>query len=214
MPSGQRLKFQGTTMSVATSYTGTQAITAATKAKPCVLTCTGNTFVVGDVIKPASIVGMTELNGNSYIVSAVAGAAVTLFDTDSTGYGTYVSGGTAPVAVFSPFCELTSVKRGGGAAAEIEVSTICSDVTEYELGISSNGTLDLEFNFAPTALVQAALKTAKTAGTPVAVKRILPKTAGSTVWMGLVKAINENGGLNDVWKGDCSIRLTGAEYNY
>lgn len=76
------------------------AITAATKASPCVLTIPGNNYVVGDWIWVVSVVGMTQLNGRYFIVSNVSGSAITLHDlfgnpVDSTAYGTYVSGGTA-----------------------------------------------------------------------------------------------------------------------
>ena len=76
------------------------AITAATNANPCVLTIPGNNYNIGDWIWVAAIVGMTQLNGRYFVVSNVSGSAVTLKDlqgnaVDSTGYGTYVSGGTA-----------------------------------------------------------------------------------------------------------------------
>lgn len=75
------------------------AITAATKANPCVLSV-ANTFAVGDWVYVTGVVGMTQLNGNYYKISARTGGTITLADLngvaiDSTGYGTYTSGGTA-----------------------------------------------------------------------------------------------------------------------
>jgi hypothetical protein len=76
-------------------------ITAATQANPAVITATSNDFVAGDLIFITGIVGMTELNDRFFLVhSTGGGSTVTLDDffgnpIDSTGYGAYVSGGTA-----------------------------------------------------------------------------------------------------------------------
>lgn len=76
------------------------AITAATKANPCVLTIPGHTYSVGEWIYVEDVVGMTQLNQKYYIVLVVAGNNVTLaglngVGVDSLAYNTYVSGGTA-----------------------------------------------------------------------------------------------------------------------
>ena len=76
------------------------AITAATKANPCVLTIPGHTYSVGEWIYVQDVGGMTQLNEKYFIVSAVAGNNVTIAglngtNINSTGYSTYTSGGTA-----------------------------------------------------------------------------------------------------------------------
>ena len=76
------------------------AITAATKANPCVLTIPDHTYSVGDWIYVQNVGGMTQLNGKYYKVAAVVGNNVTIanlngVNIDSTGYTTYTSGGTA-----------------------------------------------------------------------------------------------------------------------
>ena len=76
------------------------AITAATKANPCVLTIPGHTYSVGEWIYVQGVGGMTQLNEKYFVVSAVVGNNVTIAGLDgtninSTGYGTYTSGGTA-----------------------------------------------------------------------------------------------------------------------
>lgn len=75
------------------------AITAATKASPCVITSAGNNFTQGQWVYVTGVIGMTQLNGRYFQVLSVAGAAVSLGDLfgapiDSTGFSTYVSGGT------------------------------------------------------------------------------------------------------------------------
>lgn len=213
MAKGQTLKFQGTTLAVITGSTGTQAITGATKANPCVLTCTAHTFEIGDVVRVSAIVGMTELNGNDYVVSAVDTNTITLNGVDSTSYTTYTSGGVAALGTFSNFCELTGFDRSGGASADIPVSTICSDAEESEVGLRNYGNLKLDYNFAST-LVQTTFDAAQTAGTPLMIKRVLPKSAGATVWTGLVLETSESAQVNEVWKGTANIKLTGSPFNF
>lgn len=69
------------------------AITGATQATQCVLTCSSS-FQVGQSITINGVTGMTELNGNTYTVTAVTGTTVTL-NVDSTGFTAYISDGTA-----------------------------------------------------------------------------------------------------------------------
>lgn len=69
------------------------AITGVTQANPAVLTAT-TTFQIGQSITIGGVNGMTELNGNTYVVTNVTGTTVTI-NVDSTGFGAYTSGGTA-----------------------------------------------------------------------------------------------------------------------
>lgn len=75
-------------------YESSFAITAATQATQAVLTITGNNFGVGQIIQISGVVGMTELNNQSYSVVSVVGSLVTI-DVNSTGFTAYISGGTA-----------------------------------------------------------------------------------------------------------------------
>jgi hypothetical protein len=213
MSKGQVVKVQGTTISASTSGTGTQAITAISKANPCVLTATGHSYVVGDSIRLSGIVGMTELNGGEYIVSAIATNSITLFQVDSTDYTTYVSGGVGAKGVFSNFCELKAFDRSGGASPEIETTTICSDAQEFETGLRAFGNLKLDYNFAPTVVVNT-FDSAQETATPIIIKRVLPKNAGATMWRALVLETGESGEVNGVWQGSCTLKLTGSPFKF
>lgn len=74
-------------------YQTSFAITGATQANPCVLTCTSS-LVVGQSVLIQGVVGMTQLNGNTFQVLANSGTTLTI-KVDSTGFTPYVSGGTA-----------------------------------------------------------------------------------------------------------------------
>lgn len=80
------------------------AITGATNANPCVLTITpgDNVFVVGQRVKISGVNGMTQLNGNTYTISAVSSTTITIA-VNSLAFGVYTSGGTAtPPTIYSP----------------------------------------------------------------------------------------------------------------
>jgi len=76
-------------------------VSGATQANPCVVTATGHTLSNGDDVYITGIVGMTELNGNTFTV-ANAGAntfeltdQVTGANVDSSAFTAYGSAGTA-----------------------------------------------------------------------------------------------------------------------
>lgn len=75
-------------------------ISAVTQANPCVVTVASVADIrVGDEVRFSEIVGMTELNGGSFTISAVdeTNNKITLDGVNSIGYGAYVSGGTAAI---------------------------------------------------------------------------------------------------------------------
>lgn len=76
-------------------YVERVAISGASKASSCVLTLpSGVGAYVGQPVVIGSVGGMTELNGNTYSVTVVNGASVTI-NVNSTGFTTYTSGGYA-----------------------------------------------------------------------------------------------------------------------
>jgi hypothetical protein len=87
------------------AVTGSATITAATKAKPVVITTSAaHDFLEGCSVRIASVSGMTQLNGNTYVARNVTSTTFelwTYFGTqlDGTAFGTYTSGGTATIAV-------------------------------------------------------------------------------------------------------------------
>jgi hypothetical protein len=77
-------------------------ITGATQANPAVLTA-NNSFVVGQQITITGVVGMTQLNGNTFTITAITPTTISL-NVDSTAFTPYISGGVAtPIGtVYSP----------------------------------------------------------------------------------------------------------------
>lgn len=215
MSSGKRYKWQGSVIQVMTSYTGGSPltdITAATNANPCVLTVgSGHGIVAGDAFRIADIVGMTELNDDLFIAAEVNTNAITLFGVDSSGYGTYVSGGTIDEAVLSTFCELTNWNRQGGSSPEIPSTSICSVNAEFEVGLPDFGTTALSYNFAPlTSTVQGALHDYWQSGEKIVVKVTLPRNGGIMVQEGFVQQESETAGNGGLWTATATLRNTGG----
>lgn len=79
----------------------TDLVEAATQAEPVVITATGHAFENGDLVEFSDVVGMTELNGNTYMVKGVSSPANTFQlwtedgtePVDGTGFGAWSSGG-------------------------------------------------------------------------------------------------------------------------
>ena len=72
-----------------------KAISNITNANPAVVTATAHGFVTGNLISIADVTGMTEVNGNSYIITVLTPDTFELNGVDSSSYGIYSSGGTA-----------------------------------------------------------------------------------------------------------------------
>ena len=87
-----------------------KTITAITQANPGVVTSAAHGFSNGDWVFISGVVGMTQLNGNTYIVAGAAANTFTLTDlfgnaVNTTGFGAYVSGGLAQrvYTIVSPY---------------------------------------------------------------------------------------------------------------
>ena len=74
-------------------------VEGATAAEPVVITATAHTFQNDDLVKITDVVGMTELNGNTYMVKNKAANTIELWDEngteklDGTGFAAWISGG-------------------------------------------------------------------------------------------------------------------------
>lgn len=75
------------------------SITGATQANPCQISVAGTPFANGDWVFFAGVGGMTQLNGNTYIVAGAGSGSFTLQDlngnaVNSAAFGAYTAGGS------------------------------------------------------------------------------------------------------------------------
>lgn len=88
------LSFEANSSIVVSSLTvyGSGTITAATQANPANITSANHNLTTGDMVTISGVVGMTQLNGNTYTIIVIDANNFTL-GVNSTAYGAYVSGG-------------------------------------------------------------------------------------------------------------------------
>lgn len=205
MSAGKRYKYAGTTFQVVTSYATTKTITAITKANPAVVTSTAHGYAVGDVVKITGVGGMEEINDQLFVLSAVTTDTYTLANVDSTGYGTYSSGGTSAKGVFSSSCEITSYTGDSGATTEIVTETNCS--RQVDFGQTDYGSVSLAYSKAPGAF-QVALSDSRKNVTEIALKTTLVNSGGTLVDIGVVTQIGNAASAGGIWTGSATIRRT------
>ena len=218
MAGGKRFKFQGSTIQFSTDFhadSPSDAITAITKADPAVVTSTAHGRSDADVVKLTVPVGMTELDGELFVIDVVDANSYKLLDVDSSGYGAYSgSAGRANVATFSALCELTGFNRQGGSSPEIPATSICSTAQEFEIGLPDFGSVQIDYNFAPGVSVQQAIEAAYRSGDKMAVKVTLPNNGGILVMLGFVQQTSEAVQVNGIWTASMTLRLTGPRQDF
>jgi hypothetical protein len=72
-----------------------KAITGISQSNPAVVTAVAHGFVTGNLISINGVAGMTQVNGRSFIITALTNDTFELNGEDSTGHDPYTSGGTA-----------------------------------------------------------------------------------------------------------------------
>lgn len=217
MSSVSAYKFQGSQIQVSVGFTADSpapAITGITKANPAVVTSSSHGLSDGDVIRISGVVGMTEVNGKTFVVEELTTGTFALLGVDSTGYGTWASGGTWTEADFSNFCDLTNYNRQGGTSPEIQTTALCSTAQEYLLGLPDFGTTQIDYNFAPATAVQQAIQQAYLDGSIVAIKVTLPDSGGTRVQLGFVQQTSESAGVGGIWTGSMTLRNTGEPFDF
>lgn len=208
---------QGVVLSVHTSDGTAKNITAITQANPAVVTSTAHGFVDGDMVKIAAVGGMTNLNGNTYMVNQLTANTFELVGVNSTGFPAYTSGGTATPLVMTQLCELDGFTPNDPGAQLVEVSTICSIAKEFISGLPDDGTATFNFNWVPSDVGIAKLWALRDAGNSDYFRIKVPATSTDVeVWYamfaGVVQAASKlpTLGTNVALKGNGSVKLSGG----
>lgn len=166
----------------------TNAITAASKANPGVLTVV-NSYSIGDVFYISGIGGMTQLNGRYFKVgTGSTGAAINLADlnddpVDTTGYSTYTVGGTVArvYTIPTPY-----------AAEDLALLKFTQNVNTMVLCHTSYQPYELKLITATNwTLLPITFGTTQAAPTNVAATTTL--ASGSVNYAYLVTAVDSNG---------------------
>jgi hypothetical protein len=112
-------------------------ITNITQATQAVVTSV-NSFTPGQFVVISGVVGMTQLNGNTYQVVNSTGSSFTL-NVNSTGFGAYTSGGVASITI--------NVNNQGLLTSSVYVSA-------FDVNNNLNVAQDLPINYTTGSMIQ------------------------------------------------------------
>lgn len=145
-----------------TGGTSSFAVTGATNATPIRITATGHTYIDGDEVHISGVTGNTAANGRF----KVSGAATNAFDllklngANTTGNGTYVSGGTATKWGWTPSAGATA--KASARFARVRI------ITTGTMRVDAIGTIQVNV-VARHEQSQEPITTFATAGVPYVV---------------------------------------------
>jgi hypothetical protein len=135
-----RLSSQGTIIMIESGTTPAgKAITAATKAKPCVLTVAAFAGAVGDIVMVRGT-GWSTLDDRPFAVKASAAGSVTLEDSDTTTETAVLGAGA--LLESPPLVELcrSTFTLNQPAGATIDVTTLCDEAHRIVSGLPAIAT--------------------------------------------------------------------------
>lgn len=130
-------------------------ITNITNANPAVVTTSSaHGFTTGENVTITGVVGMTEVNGNTYAITVLSSTTFQLDGVDSTAYGAYTSGGSAQsdgiYTVVTPYVTADLFRLGYTQSADVMTITHPSyDVRNLSRLADDNWTL-ATVNYAST----------------------------------------------------------------
>ena len=199
---------QGTQIDISSGTGGAENITAIAKGAKTKVTITGTARAVGDVVAIAAVGGMTQLNGNSYVVIGVETDAIWL-EVDSTAFTTYTSGGTATPDAWTEIGEAVDWSGPGGSASVRDVSHLKSTAKEKRIGLMDEGQYTFNCNRVFTDNGQQVLALARANRTQKNIKLTYPDATTQT-FAGYVLGFQTAGGVDQDIKGSVSIEITGA----
>jgi len=112
-------------------------ITGITQANPAVVTTSvAHTLSNGQRVRLSGVVGMEEVNGNTYIVDGATTTTFQLKSTNSTGFDAYVSGGEVDKVTSVGIENLNCIDFAGSVEGELILKDSYIDATGYPVGIS------------------------------------------------------------------------------
>jgi hypothetical protein len=195
----------------ASASAATTAITGISKAANAVVTFASHTFLVGDVLNFAGVVGMTEINGLSGVVSAKDATTVTLANIDSTDFTAWTSGGTAEPVTFIETCQHKSYSGFDGQASEIDTTTLCSTAKEKVLGLQDFGGMSADLHYVEDDAFQVEAKLAKREATERWFKLVKPN-GYQKLWAGFVRSISDSGTVDGTAAATMAVTISGEVY--
>ena len=207
MPTSTAISAQGSSFSIEGTPGTAVTITAITKATSAVVTGT-NTMSVGDVFEFGVVTGMPEIFGLLGIVTAASGTGFTV-NIDSSNFASAGTSGTGNPKVWTAVGNVKDYSGFDGSASELDKTNMQSGAMEYAAGLQDFGQFSMNIDVDDTDVGQIALRAAKTSAATKAFRLRLPN-GKQRVFKGFVKKFSEQGGVNQIVKASCDVRITGV----
>jgi len=200
---------QLTTLKIASSTSSPVSITGISATNPCIVTATAHGLSRGDVVTIASVGGMTQLNGGTYVVQYTTANTFALSGVDASGYTSYTSGGTATPVTWTKIANVKTFSAFDGSAADVDVTNLDSTAKEFLIGLRDMGQVTLELDLDTTDAGQLALLSKQGSQALAQFKFTLPNNAVAT-FNAYVKKVGASGAVDQPLKRAVDLRVTGA----
>lgn len=138
-------KGRNTRVEVAATYSVAKSVTAITKASPGVATSAAHGLVDGTIGYFSGVSGMVELEDQAASVDAPVTNTINIEGLDTTNFGTFT--GTCsftPVATWLTLSPSTGYTLGGGAADEIDATTLLDTSKKIEFGMNAADSVQID----------------------------------------------------------------------
>ena len=201
------MEAQGAVLKYASSAGGSDNIAGITLGAITKVEATAHGNAVGDYGAFASIVGTTELNGQSAMVIAVE-TNYMYFNIDSEGYTPWSSGGTFTPQAWTEIGEFIDWDGPGGSASVIDITHLQSTAKEKLVGLMDEGQLSLTVNWDNTDTGQAAMQTRRAARTLTDFQLTFSDGVIAT-WSGYILGFSISGGVDDKVSASITIEISG-----
>ena len=202
------IESQSTTLKISTGAGAAANITAIALGAKTKITAT-HALAVGDVVTFASIVGTTELNGTTHMVTGIQTTVSFWIDVDSTAYGAWSSGGTATSVTSSAIGQVVSISGPSGSASEIDTTHLQSTAKEFMIGLMDEGEVSFDVNIDHADVGQLAFQASRLARTSKTYT-ITWSDAKVSTFTGYAKSFSKTASVDDKVSASLAIRISGA----
>jgi len=205
---------QGSRLSI-DDGTGTPVgdITAITKAAQAVVSSVGFAGEVGSIVRFGAVTDMPEIAGLVGVVSAVTPGVSFTVDLDTSGFALAGGAGAATSAVMVEGCEVKTYNGFDGQAAEVDITTLCSEAREYLMGLQDFGSFSFDVNLVPNDPFQLECNEAKKLRQKRVFTLTLPPGEDGVqfqiIFDAFVRQFSIAGGVDQAITGSVSLRVTG-----
>lgn len=212
---GRTTATKGTQFLIQKELTTTTAITTIAPTTATITTASAVSGVTaGDMIL---ISGASNGFNGYYPVKSVSNTNIVLIDEVKEGWkdktAPTVKGNVQLVKFHDNFCSIKSISKDSDTLTTEDVTTLCSESSEFEPGEIEVGSLKLTFFYAPDELIQADLRKKFRNKETFAYKMIFSNNRGTSYGSGFIEnSMNVEGQVKGKFESGISIKQSKLDY--